>query len=192
MGAEVGMSGLARFLFEMEHLKRVPRSGWTLVGIDPPESVAEHSFCTAVAGFVLAAQEGADPLKTAAICLFHDFHESRVSDMHHLGQAFMDWATAKRRATGGYLQRLPPVVVEHVRRLVEEEQGGTTREAIIAHDADRLELLLQAIVYQAGGADLADWIERQVPAFETASARRLAEECRDPAVRRWWTDLMAR
>src|SRR4051812_40383386 len=38
------MAGIATFLFEAGHLKNVPRSGWLLLGMAQPESIAEHSF----------------------------------------------------------------------------------------------------------------------------------------------------
>src|SRR6516164_7032361 len=71
------LAGMATFLFEMGHLKQVPRSGWLLLGIPQPETVAEHSFRVGAVGIALAALEGADPGHTAALCLLHDAHETR-------------------------------------------------------------------------------------------------------------------
>ena len=42
------LAGTATFLFEMGHLKNLPRAGWLLLGIPQPESVAEHSFRVAI------------------------------------------------------------------------------------------------------------------------------------------------
>src|SRR5438067_844505 len=38
------LAGVATYLFEMGHLKRLSRAGWLLLGIPQPETVAEHSF----------------------------------------------------------------------------------------------------------------------------------------------------
>ena len=56
-------------------LKRVKRSGWWLAGITDTESVAELSFRTTMLGYILPLLEGANPLKTAVMCLFHDTNE---------------------------------------------------------------------------------------------------------------------
>ena len=54
------LAGMATFLFEMGHLKNLPRAGWLFLGIPKPESVAEHSFRVGIVGLVLAAMDGAD------------------------------------------------------------------------------------------------------------------------------------
>jgi hypothetical protein len=73
---EPELEGLTNFLYEMGLLKRYKRTGWMIAGIDDPESIAEHSFRTAIIGYLLAVMEGADPAKTAAMCLFHDTQET--------------------------------------------------------------------------------------------------------------------
>ena len=75
---EPELEGLTNFLYEMGLLKRYKRTGWMIAGIDNPESIAEHSFRTAIIGYLLAVMEGADPAKTAAMCLFHDTQETRI------------------------------------------------------------------------------------------------------------------
>ena len=66
---EPELEGLTNFLYEMGLLKRYKRTGWMIAGIDNPESIAEHSFRTAIIGYLLAVMEGADPAKTAAMCV---------------------------------------------------------------------------------------------------------------------------
>lgn len=61
---------LAAYLTEAGHLKRTKRAGWWIAGVRDPESVAEHSFRVAVVGYVLALMEGANPDRTAALCVF--------------------------------------------------------------------------------------------------------------------------
>ena len=63
-GRLIGPQGMVRYPddFVKTH-KRVKRSGWWVAGIDDPESVAEHSYRTALLGYILASLEGADPTK---------------------------------------------------------------------------------------------------------------------------------
>ncbi|MDO9081998.1 MAG: HD domain-containing protein, partial [Humidesulfovibrio sp.] len=53
------MTRLADFLFECGMLRKTPRTGYQFLGTGS-ENVAEHSFSTAVIGFVLAQMAGAN------------------------------------------------------------------------------------------------------------------------------------
>jgi putative hydrolase of HD superfamily len=70
-------TGTVGYLLEMGALKRSKRSGWSIAGIKDPETIAEHSWRTAVIGAVLAMMEGADPAKVALLATFHDTQETR-------------------------------------------------------------------------------------------------------------------
>jgi 5'-deoxynucleotidase YfbR-like HD superfamily hydrolase len=76
----------------MGHLKHLPRAGWLLLGVPQPESVAEHSFRVGIIGITLAAMEGADVGRTAALCLLHDAHETRIGDVPSVGRAYVTTA----------------------------------------------------------------------------------------------------
>jgi putative hydrolase of HD superfamily len=66
----------------------------------------------------------------------------------------------------------------------------TSKEAGIAHDADRLECLLQAREYQVQGyADVQDWINGCRASLKTEVARRLADECLRVEPSDWWQGL---
>jgi putative hydrolases of HD superfamily len=86
------LAGVASFLFEMGHLKRVPRAGWLLLGVPQAETIAEHSFRVGMVGMALAAIEGADVGHTAAMCLLHDAHETRIGDVPSVGRAYVTTA----------------------------------------------------------------------------------------------------
>jgi 5'-deoxynucleotidase YfbR-like HD superfamily hydrolase len=85
-------------------LKRLPRTGWLLAGIAVPESIADHSYATAVAALVLACEINRDPsaqglesavdvevvLRTA---LLHDLPESLITDLPHRATRMFTQAT---------------------------------------------------------------------------------------------------
>jgi putative hydrolase of HD superfamily len=57
-----------------------------------------------------------------------------------------------------------------------EYERGEPIEAIVAHDADKLECLIQAIEYRTKGrANVQRWIDSSRASLKTASASRLAE-----------------
>ena len=90
------LESLSNFLYEMGLLKRSKRTGWLIAGVDNPESIAEHTFRTAIIGYLLARMEGADPHKTATLCLFHDTQESRIGDVPSVGKAYVVTAPTRR------------------------------------------------------------------------------------------------
>ena len=111
--------GTAGFLLEMGMLKRAKRSGWWIAGVKDPETIAEHSFRTAVIGAVLALMEGADPAKVALLCTFHDTQETRVSDIPHIGRRYLD-AASNEKVTADQVSAAHPAVREGIQRIVEE------------------------------------------------------------------------
>jgi 5'-deoxynucleotidase YfbR-like HD superfamily hydrolase len=186
---EPEMEGLTNFLYEMGLLKRYKRTGWMIAGIDNPESIAEHSFRTAIIGYLLAVMEGADPAKTAALCLFHDTQETRIGDVPSVGKAYVVTAP-NPEVTADQVAGFPAAASQAVRELVEEYEARQSLEARLAKDADKLECLIQAREYQAQGhGDVPPWIETSAAALQSSSARQLAEACQQVPPRQWWKDF---
>ena len=167
--------GTAGFLLEMGMLKRAKRSGWWIAGVKDPETIAEHSFRTAVIGAVLALMEGADPAKVALLCTFHDTQETRVSDIPHIGRRYLD-AASNEKVTADQVSAAYPAVREGIQRIVEEYENSSSLEVIVAHDADKLECLVQAVEYrEQGHQNVQNWIDTSRNNLKTASAQALAE-----------------
>ena len=145
------MSNIAKYLYEIGQLKRVKRSGWWMAGITDPESVAEHSFRTALLGYILASLEGADPQKTAMICLFHDMGEARINDLHRVAKRYIDVGNREEVAFEEQAERPPQPLAENVVAFMHEYERRTSFEGQLAYDADLLECVIQPREYQAQG-----------------------------------------
>jgi putative hydrolases of HD superfamily len=126
-------AGAMRFIFEVGMLKRAKRTGWWIAGIAEPESVADHSFRTAIVGTVLAAMEGADPARVALMCVLHDTQETRVGDVSRIGKRYVTTAD-NRSVTADQVAACPAPVGETIASAVAEFEAGTTPEAIVARD----------------------------------------------------------
>jgi putative hydrolases of HD superfamily len=184
------LAGTAAFLFEMGHLKHLPRAGWLLLGIPQPESVAEHSFRVGIIGITLAAMEGADVGRTAALCLLHDAHETRIGDVPSVGRAYV--TTAVPEAVSAHqVSAMPHATATVISDLVAEFEATQTPESRAAHDADKIETLLQAIEYQAQGYDAAAWRESSLAALRTDSGRQLAQAIGAADPHGWWSAFAA-
>ncbi|MFJ7276032.1 HD family hydrolase [Kitasatospora sp. NPDC098663] len=174
--AEDGQAkGTAGYLFEAGMLKRAKRSGWWIAGVKDPETIAEHSFRTGVVGAVLAMMEGVDPAKVALLCLFHDTQETRIGDIPHVGRRYLD-AASNERVTADQVSAAHPAVVSGVQAIVAEYENADSPEVGVAHDADKLECLLQAVEYREQGyQNVQPWIDSSLGSLKTESARQLAE-----------------
>ncbi|MEU6487785.1 HD domain-containing protein [Streptomyces sp. NPDC046887] len=167
--------GTAGFLLEMGMLKRAKRSGWWIAGVKDPETIAEHSFRVALIGSVLAMMEGADPARTALLGLWHDTQETRVGDIPHIGRRYLQ-AASNQTVTEDQLSAAHPAVRDGARRIVEEYENGDSLEVVCAHDADKLECLIQAVEYREQGCgNVQLWIDSSLAKLKTASAQALAE-----------------
>ncbi|HZU01319.1 MAG TPA: HD domain-containing protein [Ktedonobacteraceae bacterium] len=184
------LNNIAKYLYEMGYLKELKRAGWGMIGIPDPESVAEHSFRTAVLGYILASMEGVDPLKTAAICLFHDSAETRIGDLHRVAKRYINVKQGEETALSEQVQRLPAAMGEAIRAMIEEYEERSTLEGRIAHDADSLECLIQAREYQSRGyADADDWVNGCYSSLQTETAKQLADTLLQTEPREWWDGL---
>lgn len=180
------LTGVAKYLYEAGYLKRVPRTGWLIAGVQAPESVAEHSFRTALIAMLLAHLEGADPGKTAMLALLHDTQESRIGDVPSVGRSYVRTAE-NPDVTADQTAEFPRELAAVLVGLVTEYEAKETAEARCAKDADKLECLLQAREYQAAGnPQLRPWVDTSVAALRTESGRRLAEVCLRVEPREWW------
>lgn len=167
--------GTAGYLLELGMLKRAKRSGWWIAGVKDPETIAEHSFRTAVVGSVLALMEGADPAKVALMCVFHDTQETRVGDIPHIGRRYLE-AASNEKVTADQVSNAHPAVAAGISRVVSEYENGDSIDVVVAHDADKLECLIQAVEYREQGySNVQNWIDTSRASLKTPSAQALAE-----------------
>jgi len=183
-------AGTAAFLFEMGKLKVLPRSGWFHLGIERPEDVAAHSFRAAMVGLVLASASDADPARTAALCLVHDTQETRTGDIDAIGRGYVTVHDAEAITGRQVAGVVPDDAAKLIAGLVAEYEAGETPEAQLAHDADKIELILQADEYAAQGYDAGPWREAALPTLRTEAGKQLAQaiSTTDP---QWWAAFAA-
>ena len=185
----VEMRALVRYLYEIGHLKHSKRAGWWMAGVKDPESVAEHSFRTAVIGYVLALMEGANPASTAALCLFHDSPETRIGDIPSSSKRYVPHVDTKA-ILADQVHDFPPSFHDAIVSLLDQYQAQQSHEARLAKDADRLECLLQAREYEEQGYRKAqEWTVNNAAKLQSDAAKRLAEVCLESPPECWWDTI---
>lgn len=163
-------------------LKQLPRTGWLLAGVSAPESVAAHSYATALLALLLADAINADwggqgltrPLdseRVLRIALLHDLTESLLTDLPKRSAELLG-REAKREAEARAAQQIFATVPDGAAyaELWAEYASGATPEAQVVRDADKLEMVHQALRYEARGQQNLDEFWAQPQWYFAASA----------------------
>ncbi|HEV2376761.1 MAG TPA: HD domain-containing protein [Streptosporangiaceae bacterium] len=190
MGLSDGeLRAVVRLCHEAGHLKRSKRTGWWVAGISDPESVAEHSWRTAVIAYCIAVAEGADPERAATIAVFHDLAETRLGDIEYVGRHYLT-AAPDETVTKDQARDLPAALASGLLALAGETAARQTLEAACARDADKLECLLQAREYQRQGhQDVQEWIDNMAAAVRTETGKALAAAALQTQPSEWWREV---
>jgi putative hydrolases of HD superfamily len=147
-------------LIELQRLKRLDRTGWTLRGLpNGTESVAAHSFGVGVTAMLLADKFishgiSVDVEKVLRIALLHDWAEVRVGDMPRTATFYFGSDARKQAETAAF---------SDVVRDVDGAQGlygslyfdyeqRSSLEARLVKAADVLDLLVQVLALERAGA----------------------------------------
>ncbi|MGX2997124.1 HD domain-containing protein [Streptomyces sp. JNUCC 64] len=177
--------GTVGYLMEIGALKRGRRSGWWIAGVKDPETIAEHSFRVAVIGAVLAMMEGADPARVALLCTFHDTQETRVGDIPWIGRRYLT-AARNEDVTRDQVADAYPAVAAGIQAVVDEYENGDSLEVLVAHDADKLECVIQGLEYlEQGYSNAREWVDSTRAKLKTDSAITLAEAARTMSSAEW-------
>ena len=133
-------------------LKDVPRQGWMdKMGMERPESVADHTFLTAVMGMTIADLENLDSEKVLRMILLHDLAESGVGDITP------DQMTSeeKQELEDSEFDRIAGDLPEEIRSrygdVWREYRENSSAESSLVHQLDKLEMALQAMIYRSRG-----------------------------------------
>jgi len=152
------MQPTLRALLELLPLESLPRTGWLQHGIDPAESLADHTTGVGFLALFLAPRVE-PPLnvdRVVTLALVHDAPEALTGDLSLTGSALLP-PGAKRQAEEAAAQRLlEPLGLERWREI----EAGETREARFAKLCDRLQLGLRLLAYlRSGRRRLEDFVE---------------------------------
>jgi putative hydrolase of HD superfamily len=179
------MKDIINFLFEVGMLKKTPRTGYQFLG-SGNESVAEHSFRTAVIGYILAQLDPeADSRKTMLMCLFHDLHEARTGDHNYVNKRYVN--VDEEGAVKDLAGKTP--FADEIILLTNEFNAGESLEARISRDADQIDLIMELKVQNDLGNRYADdWLHYVLQRIVTENAKIMAQEILTTDSTDWWFD----
>ena len=179
------------FFAEAGLLKRIKRSGWWVAGIDDPETVAEHSFRTAIIAYYIAHVENVDPYKAVTMALFNDIHEARINDLHKMGHYYIEFRHAEKKVFFDQVEYLDGRVKDALHKSREEYDRQESQESIVARDADILECLVQAKEYFENGHLTAKKFFQTAPGhLKTKTAQKLWKQVQTWDSHDWWQSVV--
>nr|ALS89143.1 HD domain protein [uncultured bacterium] len=166
-------------LIELQRLKRLDRTGWTLRGLpNGTESVAAHSFGVGVTAMLLAdrcAAQGVtvDLEKLLRMALLHDWAETRVGDMPRTATLYFGSEARKQAETAAFSDIVNPVDAnDSYKNLYNDYERRESLEARLVKAADVLDLLIQVLALERAGARGLDefWEVAEKPDFNLEGA----------------------
>lgn len=175
------VSAAVKTLLQANELKQTLRTGWVRRGVANAENVAAHSYGVAFTALLLAdlVDEPLDLGRLLAMAILHDLPESLTSDIP---------TPAWRRLPPGSKRQAERAAMEEIAQLGategwlvlwDELRDQQSLEAKVVHDADRLDMFLQALVYeqQTGNRRLAEFWAR-LPDLHTRPAQLIYQDIR--------------
>jgi len=143
-------------------LKGELRRGWVLkLGMGNPESVADHTYRTALMAMVYSDLRGLDTGRVLKMALLHDLPEALVGDSVPGERTRRQKLALESGAMRKILGRLPPRQRKEYWAIWIEFSRGESEEARLVRQVDKLEMAVQASEYSAarGGPPAEEFME---------------------------------
>jgi 5'-deoxynucleotidase YfbR-like HD superfamily hydrolase len=185
---------MLHILIELQRLKRLERTGWTLRGMpNGTESVAAHSFGVSVTAMMLADEVKVRGLdidieRVLKMALLHDWAETRVGDMPRTATDYFGFDVRKRAETSAFADIVGSVGAagSQFAGLYQDYGQRHSVEARLVKAADIIDLLIQAYALERTGAkgldefwQVAHEADFQLPAIAHEVVRELLESLLD-------------
>ncbi|HEX6385153.1 MAG TPA: HD domain-containing protein [Anaerolineae bacterium] len=147
----MNVTAILNTLLHGNQLKRTARTGWVQRGVVNAENVAAHSYGVVFTCLILAQliDKPVDLGKALAIATLHDLAEGLTTDIPAPAWRYLPSgikADVERKAMADILAGVPFAAV--LMDYWEELHTNESAEARLVHDADRLDMYLQALMYE--------------------------------------------
>ena len=143
---------ILEFLQTVVNLKKIPRQGWIdKLNMKNPESVADHAYSLAMLGMVVSDLGQYNSEKVIKMALLHDLAESKIGDFTPDKIDKFEKKRIENLAFEEILSTLPKSIKDEYLKIWEEYVENSSRESQLLHQLDKLEMALQARVYEKDG-----------------------------------------
>jgi len=164
------------------NLKKISRQGWIdKLSLDNPESVADHSYSMAIIGMVISDLQNYNSEKILKMILLHDLAESKIGDYTPKQLSKEKKDKLENNAFHEIIKNLPDLIKSQYLQIWQEYHESNSPESKIVHQIDRLEMALQAKIYEKDGCSQ----EKLESFFESANT-----DITDPKLKELFTKII--
>jgi putative hydrolase of HD superfamily len=150
---------MLQILIELQRLKNLDRTGWTLRGLAPrTESVAAHSFGVGVTAMMLTDELAAQGIKIDServlrMSLLHDWAEARIGDMPKTATHYFGSEQRKRAESAAFEDMVEGLAAggDLYRELFKDYEERDSLEARLVKAADVIDLLVEVLALERAG-----------------------------------------
>lgn len=183
----MNITSTLNILFHGNQLKRTARTGWVQRGVPNAENVAAHTYGVVFTTLVLAqiVDEDINLERALAMAALHDLPEALTTDIPRPAWRYLPPGIKTDVERGAMDEMLANVeFADRFMGLFEELHLKKTAVSRLVDDADKLELYIQAIVYeeQTGNLHLQDFWERPFT-FHFAETQALYEALKERRIK---------
>ena len=140
---------ISEFFYQIANLKTTQRSGWqSKLNLSNSESVAEHTYMMSVMAMILSDIKNLNTEKIIKMSLLHDWAESKIGDYIPGEITIEKKSRLEENAMKEILSTLPSIIKNEYHILWNEYDDNLSREAKFVHELDKLEMALQAKIYE--------------------------------------------
>lgn len=156
------------FLLRAFDLKDETRTGWVLREIADPESVADHSWGTALLCMVFGRDAGVDVGRAIRIAVVHDLAEAVTGDIARRVDAGAQTTSEAEKAR---LEReaMDSLVADwdgqEIEELWAEYEERSSPEAVFVRDMNLIDMCVQALKYESTARYVANDPHPEFPNF---------------------------
>jgi putative hydrolase of HD superfamily len=169
------------FICKIYKLKDLKRTGWVIAKVKKPESIAAHSFGVSLLALIFARRMELNIEKCLKMALIHDINEIYTKDIALWPE---DRGTDKEivkekieeKAMRKVLSLLPNSIKKDWEKIWKELKPRKTREAKLIRDLDKLDMVIQALIYKKRTRrSLSDWIRDADNLIKLPEVRKVFE-----------------
>ena len=143
----MNINGLNEFFLITEKLKSIKRKGWKIKSTaKDTESVADHSYAATTIAMIISDLEEMNTEKVMKMMLIHDLPEAIIGDLVPGENPNKD--TEEDEAINDILRNLPDKIQKQYFEIWNEFKEKTSKESLLVHEIDKLELIFQLSLYK--------------------------------------------
>ncbi len=149
MNDEIDFNSFLEFYTHIVKLKKIKRLGWLYKSIDNPESVADHSFATAVLALILPLPKDVNRDRLVKMALIHNIRKSLTGDLVW-EKGIKTYNEKKRLKHKKEIEAINKIFQDfpELKELAIEFLEQKTPTARFMKEIDKLEMVLQALDYE--------------------------------------------